>query len=170
MRSSAPPLVGPADTADTAGTVWSPVPGARSGLPCMHLLKTYLVEDSPLIRDNLIATLEELGPVQVVGWAADEATAVRWLGEPANDATLVIVDIFLQGGSGLGVLRASPQYRRGLHLVTLSNYATPEMRRRCLELGAERMFDKSGEVDELIAYCTALAAEDQAAALPSSKA
>lgn len=136
----------------------------------MQLLKTYLVEDSPVIRENLIATLEELGPVQVVGWAADEATAVRWLGQPANDATLVIVDIFLQGGSGLGVLRASPLFRRDLHLVTLSNYATPEMRRRCLELGAERVFDKSGDVDELIAYCTALAARDQAPARSSPHA
>jgi hypothetical protein len=32
------------------------------------------------------------------------------------------------------------------------------MRRRCLELGADRVFDKSNEIDALIQYCTSLAA------------
>jgi hypothetical protein len=38
----------------------------------------------------------------------------------------------------------------------LSNYATPDIRRRCAALGADRVFDKSGELDELIAYCAEL--------------
>ena len=42
-------------------------------------------------------------------------------------------------------------------LVVLSNYATPDMRRKCLELGAERVFDKSNEIDALILYCCRLA-------------
>jgi DNA-binding NarL/FixJ family response regulator len=124
----------------------------------MSLLKTYIVEDSPVIRENLIATLEELGPVQVVGWAADEATALRWLSESGHEAALVIVDLFLNAGSGLGVLRASGSLPRGPRLVVLSNYATPDMRRKCLELGAERVFDKSGDIEELVAYCSQLAA------------
>jgi hypothetical protein len=32
------------------------------------------------------------------------------------------------------------------------------MRRRCQELGADRVFDKSSELDELIAYCLDVAA------------
>ena len=35
-------------------------------------LKTYIVEDSPVIRENLIATLEEMVPLEVVGTAEDE--------------------------------------------------------------------------------------------------
>ena len=131
----------------------------------MPLLKTYLVEDSPVIREQLIATLEELGPVQVVGWAADEATALRWLGEPANQPGLVIVDLFLKSGSGLGLLRATGRRPGKPHLVVLSNYATDDIRRKCLELGAERVFDKSGEIEALIAYCGQLAQ-----GLPSSAA
>ncbi len=124
----------------------------------MPPLKTYIVEDSPVIRESLIATLEELGPVQVVGWAADEDTALRWLADPANDAELVIVDLFLKVGSGLGVLRESALLPRGLRLVVLSNYATPDVRRKCLELGAERVFDKSGDIEDLLGYCAGLAA------------
>jgi len=124
----------------------------------MSPLRTYIVEDSPLIRENLIATLEELGPVEVVGSAEDEASAVRWLAAPGNRADLVIVDIFLKGGSGLGVLRAAAKQPQRRRLVVLSNYATEDMRHRCLDLGASRVFDKSNDIDALIAYCTELAA------------
>ncbi len=123
----------------------------------MHPLHTYIVEDSQVIRDNLIATLEELAPVQVIGSAEDENTAVAWL--TRNDAAvdLVIVDIFLKQGSGLGVLR-SAQQRAGLcSVVVLSNYATPDIRRKCLALGADHVFDKSTEIDALLAHCDALA-------------
>ena len=133
----------------------------------MSPLKTYIVEDSPVIRENLIATLEELAPVKVVGWAADEATALRWLGEPGNRVDLVLVDLFLAGGSGLGVLRGASLPPRRTRLVVLSNYATPDMRRRCLELGAERVFDKSGAIEELLDYCGELADGKAAAAAPA---
>lgn len=126
----------------------------------MRQLKTFIVEDSPVIRESLIATLEELVPMQVVGTAEDEAAAVSWLSQPANQADLVIVDIFLKGGSGLGVLRAAHSHSLApsYSMVVLSNYATADMRRKCLDLGADRVFDKSNEIDALIQYCGALAA------------
>jgi DNA-binding NarL/FixJ family response regulator len=124
----------------------------------LHLLHIYLVEDSPVIRENLVATLEELVPAEVVGTAADEATAVRWLGDPLRPVDLVIVDLFLQDGSGLGVLKAAQALPQRHRLVVLSNYATPVMRRNCLALGADRVFDKSNEIEALIAYCATLAA------------
>ena len=123
----------------------------------MQRLKTYLVEDSPVIRDSLIATLQDLTPVQVVGFAEDEITATRWLSQPDNEAGLVIIDIFLKAGSGLGVLQSSARWARRRKMVVLSNYATPDMRMRCLALGADRLFDKSTEIDALIAYCEHLA-------------
>ena len=121
-------------------------------------LKIYLVEDSLLIRESLIATLEDLVPVSVVGTAEDEKTAVHWLSQPANQCDLVIVDIFLKSGSGLGVLRAAKDIARSHALVVLSNYATVDMRRKCLELGAAMVFDKSNDIEDLIQYCSDLAA------------
>ena len=129
----------------------------------MRELKTYIVEDSPVIRENLIATLEELAPIRVVGVAEDEATATRWLAA-SNDADLLIVDIFLKGGSGLGVLAAAKDLSPARKSVVLSNYATPDMRRKCLELGADRVFDKSHEIDALVDYCVGLAAKVAGAA------
>ncbi len=123
-------------------------------------LKAFIVEDSPVICENLIAALEELAPVRVVGTADDEPAAVNWLGSGAHECDLVIIDIFLKRGSGLGVLRAAADLHLPVSLVVLSNYATPDMRRKCLELGASRVFDKSNEIDALILYCARLADGD----------
>lgn len=123
--------------------------------PEMPLL-IYVIEDSAVIRENLIATLEEMLPVEVVGAADNEGTATAWLQEDGNDCDLVIVDIFLKGGSGLGVLKSLADTQRSRKVVVLSNYATPDMRRRCLELGADRVFDKSSDIDALLAYCDEL--------------
>lgn len=123
----------------------------------MHRLKTYIVEDSAVIRDNLIATLHELTAVQVVGFAEDEYSATAWLNQAGNDAELVIVDIFLKSGSGLGVLQSAATGERLRKWVVFSNYATAAMRSKCLALGADRLFDKSTEIDSLISYCNRLA-------------
>ena len=124
----------------------------------MHPLKTYIVEDSPVIRENLIATLVELVPVEVVGCAADESTAVSWLRQAERSVDLVIVDIVLERGSGLGVLRSGQALPHPLKMVVLSNYATQDMRRQCLALGADAVFDKSHDIEALIAYCGQMAA------------
>lgn len=120
----------------------------------MQPISTFIVEDSPIILTNLVATLEELAPVKVVGSAADESGALRWLGEPGNRCDLAIIDVVLKNGSGLGVLKGMANHGVKARRVVLTNYATPDMRRRCTELGADRVFDKSSELEELIAYCS----------------
>ena len=123
----------------------------------MNPLKIYLVEDSAVIRASLIATLEDLAPVQIVETAEDESHAVAWMQEPAHHFDLVIVDIQLHSGTGFGVIRAANDVAQRHKLVVLTNYATPDIRRKCLSLGADRVFDKSHEIDALISYCNALA-------------
>ncbi len=122
----------------------------------MTQLKAFIVEDSPVIRENLVAALEEMAPIRVVGSAEDEAGAIAWL-DSGRDCDLAVVDIFLKSGSGLGVLKAVAGKVPGRKVVVLSNYATPDMRRKCLELGADRVFDKSNEIDALILYCCRIA-------------
>jgi DNA-binding NarL/FixJ family response regulator len=122
----------------------------------MPKLKTYIVEDSQVIRESLIATLEELAPVKVVATGESEAAATQWLCDVDHRVDLIIVDIFLKSGSGLGVLRTMQTLPGQRSVVVLSNYATADIRRKCLELGANRVFDKSKEIDDLMDYCHAL--------------
>jgi len=118
-------------------------------------LRTYVVEDNVTIRENLVATLEELGGIAAIGWADAESQANQWLAQH-GDWDLAIVDLFLKQGSGLGVLQGCRNRRPGQKVVVLSNYATPDIRARCSELGVDAVFDKSNEIEALIDYCLAL--------------
>ena len=123
----------------------------------MHLvkLKTYIVEDNATIRENLIGTLEELAFVEAVGVADTEDEGKQWLTTHPAEWNLAIVDLFLRQGSGLGVLAACQQRLPHQRMVVLSNYATPDVRKRCAQLGVDAVFDKSNEIDALIDYCVA---------------
>lgn len=125
----------------------------------MDKVRTFIVEDSSVVRENLIAALEENAPVEVVGASDDESSAVEWLLDPANACDLVIVDIFLRSGTGLGVLKRIGQLDRDLKRVVLSNHATPDIRAKCLELGADAVFDKSNELEQMLYFCNRLREE-----------
>ena len=116
-------------------------------------LKTYIVEDNPTIRENLIATLEELAFVTSVGTAETENEGKTWLAGHPDEWDLAIVDLFLKQGSGLGVLAACRGRASSSKVVVLSNYATADIRQRCAQLGVDAVFDKSNEIDALVDYC-----------------
>ena len=116
-------------------------------------LKTYIVEDNPTIRENLIGTLEELACVIAVGTAETENDGKAWLNANRQEWDLAIVDLFLKQGSGLGVLAACQDRPSRQKMVVLSNYATADIRQRCAQLGVDAVFDKSNEIDALIDYC-----------------
>ena len=116
-------------------------------------LRTYIVEDNPTIRENLIGTLEELASIDAVGTGETENEGKAWLASPGRDWDLAIVDLFLKQGSGLGVLAACRDRQPSQKVVVLSNYATADIRHRCAQLGVDAVFDKSNEIDALVEYC-----------------
>lgn len=120
-------------------------------------LTCFLVEDNDVIRENLVATLEEMVDLRVLGHAVDEDGALSWMSQKQGACDLLIIDIFLSQGTGLNVLQAATAHMPSARRVILSNYATPDMRQRCMALGAHRVFDKSAELEDLLAYCQCLA-------------
>ena len=121
-------------------------------------LKTYLIEDNPRIRENLIATLEELVDIDAVGTADSENEAKAWLWANPQKWDLTILDLFLKQGSGLGVLAACRDRKPSQKIVVLSNYATKDIRQRCAQLGVDAVFDKSNEIDAFMKYAVDAAA------------
>ena len=117
--------------------------------------RTYLVEDNPVIRENLVGFLEDVADTTVVAHASTEDEAVHWLHDHHDEWDLAIVDLFLQQGNGLGVVGACRDRAAHQKVVVLSNYATNDMRERSRALGADAFFDKSAEIDQLLAYCEA---------------
>ena len=117
-------------------------------------LRCFLVEDSPIILRSLIEALEQMAPITVVGHADEAEGALQWLEQHPGACDLVILDVYLRKGSGVQVLSALKQRHFAQRRIMLTNYATVDIRRRCLSLGADRVFDKSSELEELFAYCT----------------
>ena len=130
----------------------------------MDNTKIYIVEDSSIIRENLIEALHENAPVEVVGTAEDERSAVAWLRDRSHASELVIIDIFLKSGSGLGVLKAMQDMPDAPMRIVLSNHATPEIRVKCQQLGATKVFDKSNELDEMLGWLNRFAQGDRGVA------
>ena len=126
-------------------------------------LRAYIVEDSPTIRENLVETLEELAEVHPVGLADTENEGKRWLAQHPDEWDVAVIDLFLRQGNGLRVVEALRERHRGQKVIVLSNHATSDMRRRCAQLGADAVFDKSTEIDALLDYCVQARSEIETA-------
>jgi DNA-binding NarL/FixJ family response regulator len=114
-----------------------------------------LAEDSAAIRESLIAALVEIADAEVVAVAETAAEAIEALTVHAPVWRLAILDLFLKQGHGLDVLQAiRPRPDQRIFLVT--NFATPDIRQRALAAGANAVFDKSTELDQLFEACRAL--------------
>lgn len=116
-------------------------------------MKAYIVEDNAIIRKNLTETLDELLDIQTVGYAETEQSACAWLQKHPDDWQLLILDLFLREGTGMGVLKECTHHSSQQRVVVLSNYATGDIRHRCLAWGADAVFDKSTELDQFFDYC-----------------
>ena len=116
-------------------------------------LQAYVVEDNANIRENLVGALEELTSVKVVGTSATEDEAAEWLQANADGWHIVIVDLFLKKGSGLGLVQRMGPRKPHQKIIVFSNYANPTVRKRCAQLGVDAVFDKSTEIDSLVDYC-----------------
>ena len=104
-------------------------------------LMVFLVEDSLAIRARLAATIRAIDGAQLVGEAGKVGEAID--GIRATHPSAVILDLQLEDGSGLDVLKAVQPASPELHVAVLTNYATNQHRRACMDAGAEYFLDKS---------------------------
>jgi DNA-binding NarL/FixJ family response regulator len=110
-------------------------------------IKVFLADDSALVRDRLGAMLAEQD-MDIVGEAETPQASIELILTVQPD--VVVLDVQLEGGSGLEVLRAVRRMKPGIAFVIFSNHASPDYRRRFLGEGAERFLDKSTEFDQLL--------------------
>ncbi|MET0210318.1 MAG: response regulator [Burkholderiaceae bacterium] len=118
-------------------------------------IRTILVEDNEQIRSSLIPTMREIADLDVIAIAESQGEALQAARQNA-DWQLMVIDLFLREGSGLGVLRDCIDRRPDQVALVLTNYPTAEIRRRCAELKADGLFDKSFELDAFFERCLAL--------------
>jgi DNA-binding NarL/FixJ family response regulator len=110
-------------------------------------LTVFLAEDSLPIRLRVAAMLGGRA-IQVVGEAGTPQASID--GILAARPDVVVLDVQLEGGSGLQVLAAVRAASPGIGFVVFSNNSGPAYRRRFLAAGADRFLDKSTEFDQLV--------------------
>ncbi len=116
-------------------------------------LRIFLVEDNQVVRNALKEMLQETLDCEVVGTAASEMDARRWMTESRDAWDIAVIDLTLAQGTGLGVLGACQDRLPTQKAVVLTGQADDWVRSRCADLAANAVFDKTTELDLLFAYC-----------------
>lgn len=70
---------------------------------------------------------------------------------------LVLLDIKLPDGSGFDLIEKIPGYYPFPAVFFVSNFTGEKFRKKAIELGANGFFDKTSEIDELIATIRSIA-------------
>lgn len=117
--------------------------------------RVFLVDDVRKLQSTLADLLATLGDFRVVGAATTEAEANLWLDDNAGGWDLAIVDLLLEQGAGLSVIARCRAHSRSGKVVVFSGYASPGVRSRCIELGADAVFDKT-RLPDLLDFCKGL--------------
>lgn len=108
--------------------------------------RVFLADDSGPIRAR-VASLLGAHAVAVVGEAATPQACIA--GILASQPQVVVLDIQLEGGSGLEVLRAVRAAAPGIAFIVFSNNAGPAYRKKYLAEGAAAFLDKSCDFERL---------------------
>jgi DNA-binding NarL/FixJ family response regulator len=103
----------------------------------------FLVEDLQRMRGLLADLFSSMGGLQVVGSASTEAEAKLWLDDHPGGWDVAVIDLVLDQGAGMEVIRRCKAEPNGGKVVVFSSYATPGVRQHCLDLGADAVYDKS---------------------------
>ena len=113
--------------------------------PGTAVLRVLLVEDLPRVQLMLRELIEEPGRFDVVGIADTEDEAVHQFEQRQPD--VVVVDLNLRSGTGMGVLQRIRQRQGDAHplLIVLTNHTLPVLRQACERAGADHFLDKSRE-------------------------
>ena len=112
-------------------------------------LRVFLVEDLPAVRALVVESLEEIQGLKLAGFAETETGAMSWLTE--NECEVLILDLELKEGTGIGVLKrlAAQESRPGLVKIIYSNHVGQNIRRVAEKLGATYFFDKTLDTPQL---------------------
>jgi DNA-binding NarL/FixJ family response regulator len=110
-------------------------------------VRVFLADDSALIRERVSSMLGARA-MAVVGHTQTPQGSIEAI--LAVQPDVVVLDVRLDGGTGLEVLRAVRHAAPAIAFVVFSNSASPSYRKRYLGEGARSFLDKTTEFDQLV--------------------
>ena len=110
-------------------------------------LRVLVVDDESLVRWSLDEALSGQG--HEVATAAEGRVAMELLTGRMRDPDVVVLDYRLPDDDGLALLPKIRALAPASRVVLLTAYGSPEVEARALELGAERVFHKPIDMDDV---------------------
>jgi DNA-binding NarL/FixJ family response regulator len=119
-------------------------------------LRVFLVDDLISMHSLMRDLFAAVGGVDLVATASSEGEARLWLEDHPGAWDVAVLDLVLQQGSGMGVIRPARVANPQGQLAIFSGYVTPVIREHCLRLGADAVFSKE-ETEQFIGWLHARA-------------
>ncbi|HEX4134542.1 MAG TPA: response regulator transcription factor [Bryobacteraceae bacterium] len=116
--------------------------------------RLFHVEDSVELRVRVEGELTRLG-IEIAGFAARADDAVREIRRIKPD--LVVLDLQLEEGSGVDVLRSLSAAAERPTFIVLTNHSDARFRKLALQAGAQYFFDKSTQLEEFVEFVKSIA-------------
>ncbi len=120
------------------------------------MIRVVVVDDHPIVRDGVVASLQDAGDFAVVaaaGTAADALTVVE-----REHPDVVVLDLELPDRSGLDTIAQLKAASPSTHVVVFTAYAGEERVARAISSGADSYVLKGSSGDDLVATVRAAAA------------
>ncbi len=114
------------------------------GPPSSRIL---IIDDHPLVRKGLIAAIRDEPDLEVCGETGTIREALHLIEELGPD--LVIIDLMLEDGHGLDLIKQIHEKHESIHMLALSMHDESVFAERVLQAGALGFLHKSRAVDEL---------------------
>jgi DNA-binding NarL/FixJ family response regulator len=122
------------------------------------LMKVFITENSPVIRDRLSEMLDSIPYVELAGEADNEARAVRSI--CAIKPAVVILG-FSSARDNLEVLRQIRMQSLSVRVIVMTNKVHSLYRKKCMDSGADYFLDKSRDIGVLSDLLSSLADETE---------
>jgi len=118
-------------------------------MPPKRPLAVLIADDSEAVAEMLKDLITDPGRIEVVGVAESQDSAIADIRRLKPD--VVVLDLQLKSGSGTDVIRAvrASAELAATRVIVISNHTAPQLKAGCLELGADRYFDKVKELGNL---------------------
>ena len=120
------------------------------------VIRLFLVDDHPLVRDGLRARLGPLPALDIVGEAGSGAEALDGIAQTQPD--LVLADVGMKGMSGIELASLLRDRQSQVRVLMLSMYDNPEYVQQALQAGARGYVLKDAPAAEIVAAIEAVAA------------
>ena len=111
-------------------------------------MRVLIVDDAPIVRGRMARLVGNLPGVGPVLQSEDYRNTLGVIERERPD--VVLLDLFMPGGSGLNLLHRIGQMEPAPKVIVMSAWTEPGMRERCIDAGARCFFEKGTQVLETL--------------------